>query len=672
MPRLLAAPANIDTGLCSDADFLRRASLDFLGYAPSGGEVRAFVADGAADKRARVLDRLIADPQHAQHLVVVLDVLLMERRRAKHGKLEEWRQWLADSVAAHKPWDRLVADLFAVDGSDEKSRGQARWLLEREAEPNTLTRDTGRLFLGKDLACAQCHDHPRIADYWQRDYYGLFAFFCRTYLFQPDEKKPAMVGERSEGEATWTSVFTKVGGQTRPHLPGEPEITEPPPDPTGLWAVPPNDKDKSVRAIPKISRRGRLAEPLVASRAFARASANRFWAVLMGRGVIEPFDLDHSANPPAADGLLEALTDGLIALRFDLDAFLREIALSRAYQRPLEPPAVVPAPSIEPAGLASGKAASEEAERSCLGSETPVREAWEARQRTFQGIDSEARAAGKTLTEAQKAVEAATAMHAKVVGPLGSKKELFEALAAAAAQCEQAAALVKDAPELAKAAELLNARRDRTATEIAAITKESESKTADLATKQTALAAARQKSEEMAARAAAAKTEAAAAFAAFEAAAARSRSARDAARRVARDADRAETLVFFSQASARLAEARQQLATGQQAASSVGAALAKAREACQKLPQDQELATVIAQVQTRSEQSDQKVAELEKAAAAAARESSEAAEQARTQMVRKFCPDAAHPADAGTIVLDPAPSHRPTRPPTRLRHRGMG
>jgi hypothetical protein len=420
-------------------------------------------------------------------------------------------------------------------------------------------------------------------------------------------------------------VFTKVEGRSLPHLPGEPGIPDPAPDPAGLWSTPPNDKDKSVRPIPKFSRRAQLPGRLVASRGFARASANRFWAVLMGRGVVEPFDLHHSANPPAADGLLDVLADAFVAGGFDIDRLWREIALSRAYQRPLDPPPAAPPVTVDPAALAAVKSQGEELERTSVGSEQPVRDAWEAKQRAFQAAEAEAKAAAKVLADAEKAVEGAAAAHEKAAGPMTAMKELVETLGAAASQCAQAAALVPDAPELARAAEVLRSRHDRTSAELAAAEKEAAAKAAELAAKRAAVAPARQKSEDAGARARAANTDAEAALASLESAAARTRTARESARRLARDADRAETLVFFSQAASRLETARQQLAAGKRAAETVGAALSKAREACQKLPQDQELATVIAQVQTRSEQSGQKLAELEKAAAAAAEASGEAA-----------------------------------------------
>ncbi len=173
----------------SDADFLRRAYLDLTGMIPAADAARAFFADDAADKRARLVDRLLATPQHARHLAIFFDLTLMERRPQKHVDVGAWQQFLFQSCLTNKPWHHLAREILAADGADEATRVAARFNLDREADPNLLTRDTGRIFFGMNLACAQCHDHPNVPDYLQRDYHGLFAFFNRTYLFTRDRDK---------------------------------------------------------------------------------------------------------------------------------------------------------------------------------------------------------------------------------------------------------------------------------------------------------------------------------------------------------------------------------------------------------------------------------------------------------------------------------------------------
>ena len=112
-------------------------------------------------------------------------------------------------------------------GPIPKARGAAKFYLDRLADPNLLTRDVGRMFLGRDLQCAQCHDHPLIDDYKQAHYYGIFAFLNRTTLFE-DDKKVAVLAEKAEGDVTFTSVFKKkVTHKTGPRILDGPAVTEP-------------------------------------------------------------------------------------------------------------------------------------------------------------------------------------------------------------------------------------------------------------------------------------------------------------------------------------------------------------------------------------------------------------------------------------------------------------
>ena len=174
--------------LSSDGEFLRRVYLDLNGVIPPSEVARKFLDDPAPDKRAAVVDRLLASPQFVRHMTNVLDVMLMERRGEKHVKLEEWRAFLHASLSQNKPWNQLAAEILAADGTEEKHRAAAAYYLVRDGEPNLLTRDVGRMFFGMDLQCAQCHDHPLVNSYYQADYYGLFAFFSRGVLFTEQDK----------------------------------------------------------------------------------------------------------------------------------------------------------------------------------------------------------------------------------------------------------------------------------------------------------------------------------------------------------------------------------------------------------------------------------------------------------------------------------------------------
>lgn len=324
-----------------DAEFLRRITLDLTGMIPSAENARTFLKDVNPDKRTQLIDELLARPEHFQHLATTFDVWIMERRKETHVKSPGWKKFLEESFAANKPYHKLVGEILAADGTDVKNREAARFYLDRLAEPNLVTRDVSRLFFGQDLQCAQCHDHPNISDYLQRDYYGMFAFFGRTYLFQPDKKKPAVLAEKAIGGGEFKSVFTDVEATSFPQmLHSKVVFPDPTFDPGEEYKVKPNPKDKKLQPIPKFSRRDQFAKAATENNnpAFNRNITNRLWAQLMGRGLVEPLDFHHASNPPSHPELLELLATEFAAMNYDLRAFLRELALTETYQRKFEMP----------------------------------------------------------------------------------------------------------------------------------------------------------------------------------------------------------------------------------------------------------------------------------------------------------------------------------------------
>ncbi|HZV06022.1 MAG TPA: DUF1549 domain-containing protein [Gemmataceae bacterium] len=375
-------------GPASDAEFLRRIYLDLIGTIPTAAESRAFLRDSSPVKRQTLIDRLLASPEHARHLATVLDVMLMERRRDKYVPHAQWLEFLRSSVAANKPWDQLVREILTSDGADSKTRPAAKFYLEREAEPNLLTRDISRLFLGTNLQCCQCHDHPRIDDYKQAHYYGLFAFLNRSSLIVDQKLKMAVLSEKADGEVTFQSVFdpAKVTKSTGPRLPEAPPIKEPAVEKGKEYLTAPAPK---ARAVPRFSRRALLGPSLARAdnEQFKRNIANRLWALMMGRGLVHPLDLDHSANPPSHPELLKLLADDIAARKFDMRGFLRELALSQTYQRSSEQSSL----SKEPEAASYTVA--------LLKPLTPEQLAWSLMQAT--GLtDAEREALGKKANEA--------------------------------------------------------------------------------------------------------------------------------------------------------------------------------------------------------------------------------------------------------------------------------
>ena len=335
-----------------DAEFLRRVYLDLTGTIPSLAETQAFLQDQTANKRASVIDRLLDSPQYVRHMQQVFDVALMLRRPDKFVKAPEWQAYLRQSFAENKPYNQLAAEILAPDLS-QGTPPSAKFYMERDCEPNLLTRDVGRLFMGRDMQCAQCHDHPLIDGYKQDHYFGIFAFLNRTYLFTDKAKKTTLLAEKGEGGVTFVSVFDpkKETHQTGPKIITGAPIVEPE-FKKGEEYIGKPGKDEA--GTPKFSRREQLA--LLATsgdcESFNLNISNRLWAMMMGRGLVHPVDMHHPENPPSHPELLKLLTDEFVAMGFDIKAFLRQLALTRTYQRSSLPPENMTAEQAEPARFA--------------------------------------------------------------------------------------------------------------------------------------------------------------------------------------------------------------------------------------------------------------------------------------------------------------------------------
>ena len=377
----------------SDAEFLRRVTLDLNGTVPSVNDAARFIAEGSPDRREQLIDRLLARPAYARRMAQYFDVMLMERRRDAKVPRAAWEEFLRTSFAQNKPYDRLVRDILSADGTDPKNRGPAKFYLDRDFEPTVVTRDVGRVFLGRNLRCAQCHDHPIVDDYKQDQFYGILAFLNRSYLFPNGEVATAVIAEKAEGEVTFASVFDKAKKQRttgpRRARPGKP-VAEPKPEKGKEYKVAPT---ANVRPVPTYSRREQLAAAVTdpQNRPFARTAVNRLWAMMFGRGLVHPLDMDHPANPPSHPGLLDLLADEFVAHQFDVKWLLREIG------------ADADLPAVERGDRRRERAEAEQFLSAALKPLSPEQLAFAVLQATGQ-VDAERLALGKDATAS--AVEA--------------------------------------------------------------------------------------------------------------------------------------------------------------------------------------------------------------------------------------------------------------------------
>lgn len=322
--------------LADDAEFLRRVFLDFAGRIPGVIEVREFLNDAAADKREKLIGKLLASEEFANRMADLMHVMLMERR----GEHPEWIAYLRESFKQNKSWDQLAREMVSPDPKNEQTRASAFFLSKRlehygqnAIDYPILTRDVGRLFLGMDLQCAQCHDHLFIKDYKQDDFQGMYVVFLNTAL-RNDTKFPAVSENLMTKKIEFQSVFNPEKKSIGPRVPGREEITIPAFAKGEEYLEAPDKKSKDP-GRPKFSPLEQLAQQLTTpdNLQFSKNIANRMWFVTMGRGIVHPLDLHHSENLPSHPELLELLAREMIAHKFDIKWLLRELALTRTYQR---------------------------------------------------------------------------------------------------------------------------------------------------------------------------------------------------------------------------------------------------------------------------------------------------------------------------------------------------
>ena len=294
----------------SDAEFLRRVTLDLAGRVPTIKETRSFLETADTNKRVQVVERLLASKDYARWMQEFVSVWVLERRNETTIAQPDWVRYLEESLAADRPWNEIVGELLFVPAEEPEHPAAAKFMLVagRKGNSHQITQDVARLFLGRDIMCAQCHDHPSVESYTQRDYFGLYSYV---------QEKPSQA--RSEFE----SVFEPGQQSTGPRLPGRPERE-----------VPEFETAQEAEAAayrPRLMLSADLPHP--ENRLFVRTCVNRFWYLMMGRGLVHPLDADHPENPPSHPELLEALQAGWIASALRIKPLLRQIALSDAYQR---------------------------------------------------------------------------------------------------------------------------------------------------------------------------------------------------------------------------------------------------------------------------------------------------------------------------------------------------
>ncbi|WP_233216267.1 DUF1549 domain-containing protein [Blastopirellula marina] len=297
---------------CTDAEFLRRAYLDTIGRIPTPEETRQFLADTSADKRDKLIERLLASSEFVDYWTYKWsDVLMLNGTLLRPAPIKAYYQWIHGHVEKNTPWDVMVREIVTATG--ESTQNGATNFFALNQTPEEMTENASQSFMGLSIGCAKCHNHP--LEKWTNDqYYAMANIFSRV-------KAKGWGGESRNGDGARTLYVVTSGELVQPRT-GKPQ----PPTPLDGEAISfDNPEDRRVK----------FAQWLTSPENpyFAKAITNRVWANFFGVGLVEEVDDLRVSNPPSNHALFDAATKHVVDNKFDLKTLMRAILQSNAYQR---------------------------------------------------------------------------------------------------------------------------------------------------------------------------------------------------------------------------------------------------------------------------------------------------------------------------------------------------
>jgi hypothetical protein len=313
-----------------DATLVRRLSLDLVGRIPTPSEAKAFIESTDANKRAQLVERLNASPGFVRHQATEFDTMMM------YGLRASLRDYLQRALAEGRSWDRIFREVVLPDDNDPGQKGAGEFLRLRINDLDKLTNDVSVTFFGVNISCAQCHDHPRVRDWKQDHFFGMKAFFSRTF------DNGGFLAERDYGSVKFRTTEGKERLASLMFLTGTKVDTPARPDPTAEEQKKEKErledlkKKKQPPPPPSFSARAQLVELALQPgqrEFFARSLVNRLWHRFYGTGLVMPLDQMHSKNPPSHPELLEWLARDTAEHNYDVRRLIRGLLLSRAYAR---------------------------------------------------------------------------------------------------------------------------------------------------------------------------------------------------------------------------------------------------------------------------------------------------------------------------------------------------
>lgn len=321
---LLTAPSN--SASVSDDAFLRRVYLDVVGQLPSPADIEDYLADRDPNKKEKLVDRLLSLPQYGRHWAKYWsDVVRYRSTNAQLARFSVYGEvdWLAEQLNQNRPWSEIVSDILTAEGTNEESP-QGFFIAAHDGQAVELAGEASRIFLGTQVSCAQCHDHPY--DPWKRDqFHELAAFFGKT----------AFRVRRDLAMEKGVPFVLEVGPVLRPRQEyRKPDLQDPSKEGSVVQPV-----FLTGQALPMSTsdrqRRDALAQLLTSDKnpTFSRAFVNRIWCELVGYGFVEPIDDLGPTREVRQPEVFAALSESFAASGYDVKGIFRLILLSRAYDR---------------------------------------------------------------------------------------------------------------------------------------------------------------------------------------------------------------------------------------------------------------------------------------------------------------------------------------------------
>jgi hypothetical protein len=314
----------------NDELFVRRVFLDLIGHLPAPADIDDFARDTRPNKREKLVDRLLGLPQYGEHWGKYWsDVFKYHATNQNLPRIANYKQeeWLADQWNANKPWSQIAHQILTATGLDDEAP-EGFFIAFHDGDPAELAGEAARVFLGTQIACAQCHDHPY--DPWKRDqFHEMAAFFGRT-SFRIRKDLSVTKGR---------DFVLEVGPSLKPQQQyRKPDLKDPSKpgeviQPVFLTGQPiplqtADDQRREALAVFLTSPQNPL---------FARAYVNRIWCELVGFGFVEPIDDLSQQRKPRLPKLFEALSTSFARSGYDMKALMKTIILSDAYDRQIEP-----------------------------------------------------------------------------------------------------------------------------------------------------------------------------------------------------------------------------------------------------------------------------------------------------------------------------------------------